>query len=207
MFFMKLSHQLDLDVCPHCGKAKPTLAISGNYYSTQDHAGNNQRSWANYFCTSCGGVICAFTDVVGRDPRNFPVIDYFPHIPTIDETIPEKPRQLLKQAQDSLHAPSGAIMCCASAVDIMLKIKGYKEGSLFTRIKKATDDHLITEEMSKWAHQVRLEANDERHPDDNAPLPTDDEAKLSLEFAKAFAEYLFVLPSKVSRGINESEKK
>jgi hypothetical protein len=52
----------------------------------------------------------------------------------------------------------------------MLKLKGYKEGSLNTRIKQSADDHLITTEMAEWALEVRLEANEHRHSDENAEL-------------------------------------
>ena len=56
-------------------------------------------------------------------------------------------------------------MLSASSIDAMLKSKGYKKGNLYKRIEKAAEDHLITSEMAKWAHQVRLGANDERHAD------------------------------------------
>ena len=51
-------------------------------------------------------------------------------------------------------------MLAASAVDSMLKEKGYKDGSLYKRIEQAAGDHLITAEMASWAHEVRLDAND-----------------------------------------------
>lgn len=96
-------------------------------------------------------------------------------------------------------------MLCASAVDAMLKVQGYIEESLYVRIDKAASDHLITDEMAKWAHEIRLDANAQRHADEGATLPNDKDAKLAFDFAVAFAEYLFVLPSKVSRGITDSE--
>jgi hypothetical protein len=83
----------------------------------------------------------------------------------------------------------------------MFKEKGYTEGSLYSRIDKASNDHLITSEMAKWAHQVRLEANDQRHSDIDAELPTIEEAKQAIEFTETLSEFLFVLPSKVTRGI------
>jgi Domain of unknown function (DUF4145) len=54
-------------------------------------------------------------------------------------------------------------MLAASAVDAMLKHKNYTVGSLKDRIDKAANDHLITSEMAAWAHEIRLDANDERH--------------------------------------------
>ena len=83
----------------------------------------------------------------------------------------------------------------------MLKEKGYVEGSLYFRIDKAATDHLITSAMAKWAHRVRLDANDQRHADMTATLPTQEDAKRSIQFTKALAEFLFVLPAQVEAGL------
>ena len=95
-------------------------------------------------------------------------------------------------------------MLAASAVDAMLKAKGYQDGSLYQRIEKAAAGHIITEDMATWAHQVRLDANDQRHADESAQFPTTDEAQRSLDFAVALAEILFVLPARVTRGLSDS---
>lgn len=60
------------------------------------------------------------------------------------------------------------------------------------RFADTGDEHL--------AHQVRLDASDQRHADDNFQLPTVEDAKQAIEFTKTLAEVLFVLPSKVTRG-------
>ena len=91
-------------------------------------------------------------------------------------------------------------MLAASSLDSMLKAKGYTDGSLYTRIDKAAADHIITEEMAAWAHEVRLDANDQRHADDSADLPKPNDANKAIEFAQALAEFLFVLPARVARG-------
>lgn len=95
-------------------------------------------------------------------------------------------------------------MLAASSIDAMLKHKNYKEGSLYSRIDKASSDNLITPDMAKWAHQVRLDANDQRHSDDDAPLPTADDAKKCIEFTLALGEFLFVLPAKVTKGLEDT---
>ena len=87
----------------------------------------------------------------------------------------------------------------------MLKEKGYKDGSLYKRIEKAVADNLITADMAKWAHQVRLGANDERHADEETAMPTVADAKQSIEFTQTLAELLFVLPAKVYRGIEATK--
>lgn len=202
-----LSSQLDVDFCPHCGKANPTLKTSSNFLNTKNHLGECPRCWGIYVCSSCGGVVTAFSWVVDGEAGLLPIVKIYPEIPTISDLIPTKPREFLQQAQNSLHAPAGAIMLSSSAIDAMLKEKNYKDGSLYDRIDRAAKEHLITEGMAQWAHQVRLEANDQRHADQEAPLPNEKDANLAFDFAVAFAEYLFVLPAKVSRGIIDSKEK
>jgi hypothetical protein len=134
------------------------------------------------------------------------VVKMWPEGDVFSDSIPERARSFLKQATDCLHAPSGAQVLAASAVDSMLKARGYRDGSLYTRIEQAEADHLITPEMAEWAHEVRLDANNQRHADEDAPLPTKDEAGKTIEFAKALAEFLFVLPAMVTRGRGKPEK-
>jgi hypothetical protein len=129
-----------------------------------------------------------------------PITDIWPKTYEIEESVPERAKAFLSQTIDSIHAPAGAVLLSASAVDAMLKEKGYKEGSLHKRIGVAAENHLITKEMAAWAHEIRLDANDQRHADDAAPLPSAQDAEKAVEFAKALAQFLFVLPARVARG-------
>lgn len=91
-------------------------------------------------------------------------------------------------------------MLTASAVDAMLKDKGYKDGNLNARIDAAAKDHLITTEMAAWAHEIRLDANDQRHADEGAALPSAADSAKVIEFASALAQFLYVLPARIERG-------
>ncbi|MGA2478524.1 MAG: DUF4145 domain-containing protein [Spirochaetia bacterium] len=135
------------------------------------------------------------------------ISDYFPKVEQIDSEIPGNAREYLRQAIESIHAPAAAVLLAASAIDSMLKEKGYKEGHLKPRIDQAQKDNVITLEMAKWAHQVRLDANDPRHADEAKPLPNEEDARLSIEFAKALGTFMFTLPARVTRGIKDSEPK
>ena len=128
------------------------------------------------------------------------VEEIYPKPIEVDEEVPGTARSYLTQAIQSMHAPAGAVMLAASSVDAMLKAKGYTDGSLYARINAASEAHLITEEMALWAHEVRLDANEPRHADEESPLPTPDDATRSIDFAQALAQFLFVLPSRVRRG-------
>lgn len=161
-----------------------------------NHSGGGKRSWVAYVCRTCGGV--ALTAAPNSKAELITLI--LPAPQDVDESVPERPRTFLLQAIASVHAPAGAVMLAASSVDSMLKAKGYDSGSLYGRIDQAATDHLITPEMAAWAHEIRLDANDQRHADESAPLPDEADAEKVIEFSRALAQFLFVLPSRVDRG-------
>ena len=196
---MQLSNRLELSRCPHCNIANPNVTKVHAFESNSANR-NNPRTWITYVCQSCGGAI-----IGSRNPQFATALEIFPASKNVDESIPDKAKQFLSQSLETIHAPAGSIMLSASSIDAMLKEKGYKDGSLYSRIKKASEDHLITEGMSEWAHQIRLEANDQRHADESASLPTEEDAKRILEFAFALAEFLFVLPNKVQSAIEKTK--
>ena len=189
-----LMKELKLPRCPHCQMALPHLNMQGENV-TNNYSGAGAGTWRTYVCRSCGGVVLAVADRDGRQIR-----DYWPKTPSVQEAIPDRARSFLQQAIDSIHSADGSVMLSASAVDEMLKSKGYEDGSLFSRIQKAAEDHVITAEMAAWAHDIRLDANDPRHAEKNAPLKTKADAERSVEFTSALGEFLFVLPAKVMRG-------
>ena len=55
--------------------------------------------------------------------------------------------------------------------------------------------------MDEWAHDVRLDANEQRHADEAATLPGEGDAKRYVDFSLALAEFLSVLPARVHRGL------
>ena len=189
-----LLNTLSLPRCPHCRIDTPYLSKSWEVDST-DAEGQNKRLWRVYRCNKCGRMVLAYAS-----GHNVEVAGVFPSTPTVDEAIPERAREYLSQALNSIHAPAGAIMLTASSVDAMLKEKGYKSGTLYARIEQAAADHLITTEMSAWAHEIRLDANDERHSDPTSPLPVTTDAERAIDFAQALGQFLFVLPSRITRG-------
>ena len=129
----------------------------------------------------------------------------YPSVTTASSDIPDRPRAYLDQAINALSSPAGAVMLAASAVDAMLKQRGLTNGTLNARIDQAASSHLITPEMAKWAHEVRLDANDQRHSDQEADLPTIDQAQKCIDFAMALGQFLFVLPARVERGIKNAK--
>jgi len=198
---LNLENLLTLQRCPHCSVDSPNL-IESTRFKTNSFDRVNPRTWAIYACRRCGGVITAWAYEGSNEVK-----EYFPETIELDGSIPAKARTFLRQSIDSLHAPSGAIMLAASSIDAMLKEKGYKEGNLFSRINQAAKEHLITNGMAEWAHEIRLDANDERHADDDAELPDIADAQRTVDFAISLAHFLFVMPSRVDRGLKDAKAK
>jgi hypothetical protein len=196
---IQLGEQLPLERCPQCRINLPILHRHGGVIQKSAFNGSNQRHWGVYMCRSCGGLVIAWANSQGG-----PVQGVLPKQNELNDVIPDTARRFLSQARDTLHAPDGAVMLAASAVDAMLKAKDYRDGSLYSRIKLAADDHLITSDMALWAHHVRLEANNPRHVDEDEPHATPEGAMQAVEFATALANILFVLPSRVTRGLKEA---
>ncbi|SFU80778.1 DUF4145 domain-containing protein [Pseudomonas sp. OV546] len=194
---MRQDPNIHLDRCPHCSVAKPNLSqVCGA--ETRDSAQRNPRRWIGYSCRTCGGVLLTVarkTDGGWEDIHKI-----WPSSQVVDDSVPDRAKQFLNQAINSIHAPSGAVMLAASSVDAMLKEIGLSQGNLYSRIKLAAEGHLITNEMAEWAHEVRLDANDQRHADEDAGLPDETDAQRSIEFVMALAQFLFVLPSRVRSG-------
>ena len=193
-----LKEQLELPRCPHCSVDSPNL-ITKAPFNTQPANGGKSRDWRIYCCVRCGGLITA-----AAPHGQLEISEYYPKTRDVAAELPERSRDFMLQAMNSLHAPAGAVMLAASAVDAMLKAKGYSEGKLYGRINKAIKDSLITKEMGDWAHQVRLDANDQRHADEEAKIPDGEDARRAIEFAAALGDFLFVFPSRVNRGLEES---
>lgn len=188
---------LKLSRCPHCYVKTPNIDII-NSFLTAD-AKDHEIYWSIGCCSTCGGAILLRTDKLrGHYFESYPETQN-----SLSNSIPQRASEYLTQAIESKTSPAGSIMLSACAVDAMLKAKGYNGGSLYERIDKAASDHLITNEMRKWAHQIRLDANEQRHDDENQPLPSIQDADKCLNFCLALAEFLFVLPSKVTKGLSE----
>jgi DNA-directed RNA polymerase subunit RPC12/RpoP len=194
----RLGNQLDLVRCPHCNVDQPNLQ-NLQQFDTSDYGGHNRRIWRVYKCARCGGVVTAAS--AGVDQL---VTEVYPEATSVDGALPDRARSYLEQALNSLHAPAGAVMLAASAVDAMLKARGFKEGSMYRRIEQAAEAHLITQEMARWAHEVRLDANDQRHADEEAAMPSSADATRVTDFAIALGQFMFVLPARVQRGLQDA---
>lgn len=194
-----LTNQLELERCTHCDIDKPNLIFQWEI-RTDSSVNDNQRYWAIYKCNRCGGLITA-----AAQTQTGEVLEVYPSEGRINDSIPQSARNYLGQALNSLRAPAGAVMLVASAVDAMLKEKGYKDGSLSDRLNRASEDRLILKAMAKWAYKIKLRDNNHQE-NSGAKLPTEEDAQKCIDFALILADYLFVLPSRIKQGLEDAEQ-
>jgi len=184
--------------CPHCGVGRPQVATL-NDLSTR--AG---RRWAVFTTTCCGGLLLA-QGLNGDGTPNAVIEALYPAARSAAVEIPDPARTYLQQAFETLHAPDEAAVMAGSAVDAMLKNFGLIEGTVYHRIEQAVDQHILTDPMGEWAHEVRLGANRPRHADTENPHVSPHQAEQSVEFAEALGHFLFVLSSRVKKGIEAAK--
>ena len=194
-----------VDRCPHCGVATPLLTKVNNTIVV-DRGDNFSMIYVTAACSRCKQVTLfaayALTKDWARgnpDPSEASILKMYPDVPKVPEGLPTSAQRFLQQAIESKHAPDGAVMLAASAIDAMLKAKGYTSGSLYSRIETASEQNILTPDMRDWAHEIRLFANEPRHADDQFQGYQSKDVDQILEFSNALAEYLFVLPARVSK--------
>ncbi len=211
---------LKVDRCPHCNVANPYMSCVfddiGKPYKNEFGTPNSPRYskclWKVFICSSCDNRILTLQKQIGLLERHMD--DLFSRIfiwpkerDDINSIIPEGAKNYLQQARDTINAPDACVIMCASALDVMLQEKDIPDAdTLNERILAAVEKGLITQDMASWAKQVRLEANNSRHPKKNKPPAKLEEAQQSLEFVETLAEILFVIPDRVTKGIKNTDK-
>ncbi len=206
-----IGHSLrGIERCPQCGIANPLLSLCWQQTARIGDTAT-ARLYATFECSSCNRIVMAEGPVSHINQHgNFMHYEtaqraaaIYPAPKKVDENLPEDARRYLKQAVATLFAPDASVVMSASSVDAMLKAKGYLDGSLYNRIDKAVKDHILTEDMGRWAHKVRLEANAVRHADQQVMPPTKEDAEQVLEFSQALGDFLFVFTARVTHGLEQ----
>ncbi len=205
---LDVSSHLRVERCPHCALAHPAIVQQHAFDTSPAHKprqGVSILQWNVFVCQACGGLLGAalpkaangsFATIPGKPPKYQWVI---PAPRALSGALPERVAYYLGQAHQTLTSPSASVVMSAAAVDAILKAHGLKDGSLYKRIEDAVGQGIITKAMAKIAHDVRLDANNERHVDENASPPSHEDARRCFDFADALAEMIFVLPNRVTR--------
>jgi hypothetical protein len=131
-----------------------------------------------------------------QNSSSHPIIDTYPKPPTIEAPlyIPDNIRNFYLQTVKSFRHQSwdaSAIMS-RKVIEATAKHLDPKfSGNLKQRIDNLAAQHIITESMKDWAHEIRLEANVAAHEVEEFDEKS---AKDLLNFSEPFLMYVFTLP-------------
>jgi hypothetical protein len=183
--------------CPYCGVGRPLVPVR------QDFGVSANRRWAVFSTICCGGMLLAVGPIGGTHEKA-PIETLYPSARGAAAEMPDPARHYLQQALETRHAPDAAAVMAGSAVDVMLKHFKLIDGSVYSRIDQAVNQHILTPAMGEWAREVRLGSNRPRHADPENPHVSAHQAQQSVEFVEALGHYLLVLSSRVKKGIEEA---
>ena len=192
--------QLSLS-CPHCDTERIGFTPIGGAVQVKP---DRQLALLFLQCQGCGhGVIAEVLDpgtaqrwVQGQTSSPGNIVQMYPKAvqPQSPADVPDNVRLAFLSGLDNLGRENGAnaaaIMFRRSVELGAKKLNPNGKGDLKQRIEQLPSD-LATPAMKKWAHHVRLEANDAAH--DLEEFTKEDAEKLH-KFAEMFLTYAFTLP-------------
>jgi hypothetical protein len=207
--------------CPHC----TTKRIGFTLAAETRFGPPRPKDWmVLYKCNKCqGGLVVEYTfqvnhgyaspsacnvdpGTVGFTPRSFYPGKMPPSTPAF---TPEPLDKYFKQAVDAFQngSPDASGAMCRKVVDVstqkLLGEDAKKFGTIAKRIDELAARSLLTPDLQKWAHVVRLEGNDASHDED--PY-TPEEADELLSFVDLYLTYVYAMPGRLKLRRESAEK-
>ena len=191
--------------CPYCGTKRVAFTIlcevtydrHGFYWDTFAQCGHCRR-----------GIVATFETSNNQKPSDGQYEELLDMAPSLPDNgapayTPENVARFFKQAMDNLPKNwDAAGSMFRKALDTGLTSKFPKiKGRLIDRIKEAEEQQMLTPELAKWAHQIRLDGNDAAHKEE--PFEEEDAKKL-CDFTRLVFYYLFTLQGMLEKSQNKT---
>ncbi len=103
MFYLR--HELPLDRCPSCSVNKPRIALIGKH-ETADYSGLNKRFWNVYQCSTCGGLVVAYSHQTHADAV---IEEIFPKPTVVADDIPDREREHISNRRSTVFIAQPAL--------------------------------------------------------------------------------------------------
>lgn len=187
--------------CPHC-KAKCQFdSVAVDNKCSID--GKYQAPWV---CQNCGGFIITKRPYTSdwSEIQFFPLVKINPNI-KIDK-LPENIRNdYLESLEDySNGCYTSAIIMCRRVIQQSCLDKKVKKQNLYEQIEELS----IDENLKQLAHKLRFWGNKGAHPDILLGEKIEErDAKLAINFAEKFLEYIYIIPKEIEEIEGEVKEK
>jgi hypothetical protein len=158
-----------------------------------------------YQCTNCAGYVHVLWSAreFGAGLRGLHAYQTLPWPmgkPEPSDNWPPEVQRFWTQAKDSLKNENwdAAAVMARSALQIALRNKGAKGGSLKAEIENLANTSILHPLMKDWSTEVRELGNDSAHPKPNAQPTDPNDARDIVEFLNFLLMYLYDLPKQIS---------
>lgn len=146
-------------------------------------------------CPQCHAPLLALQENFGNGwdtPRRVYPDDEF----RLGVQVPELLRNSFGEAQKSfkVRAYTASAIMCRKTLEGLCVDKGFKSGTLATRLKDLRDAQVIESRLYEWADQLRLSGNDAAH--DLAITIAHEDARDIMEFTQALLEYVYTFEAR-----------
>lgn len=166
---MPATFQLD---CPHCGTARVGFELVNESWLAR-----RGRWHVCAQCNHCVGLVVlnlvSYTDQENTpsnyytsNPTWFEIEEMYPaSVAGIPPHLPEEVGRLFRQGADNVPAnPDAAGTMFRKTLEATLRDKCHAAtGTLFERIDKAAELGVLTSDLARYAHTIRLEGNEAAH--------------------------------------------
>lgn len=172
-------------LCPHC------LQESVAFYFSSAH--NGVSFWV---CGHCQKGVCAESQVTGSAVLNFnQLITIYPKPKpaTAPKFTPPSIANLYLEATTCQKTKTftAAAIVARKTIEVAVNQLGGTGSNLLKKIDHLATEHLITQSLAVWAHEIRLIGNDAAH---ELEPPTAEDVQQAIFFAEMFLTYAFTLP-------------
>lgn len=184
--------------CQTCERLTVGVVKASQFWSGYSSSGQQVEPPCTYFlisCEACGDVQLHCRQQL--DPEYLD--DYFrlwPQTRQLPWSVPEPVRIDWNEATTcfSAGAYAASVVMVRRMLEGICKEKGVSKKTLYQALDQMKDDGHIDENLAKWGHMLREIGNTGAHHT-GEKVPRDNAAE-ALDFAEAFANYVFVLRGK-----------
>jgi hypothetical protein len=195
--------------CPYCKVLSRFVDTSKSVFD------ENKGVWSILQCIGCKGPVLAIYRWTGSyalagNEVGVPVVEpkparVFPESePSVHKSIPQPVAEAYKESIVcyNVGAWKGSAILCRRALQASIVDKGADvKKRLRDQIHELATRQIITQDISNWAHTIRLLGNDGAHPYNKGSLTNVTKSDLDemLRFMESYLKYVYEMPYEVAK--------
>ena len=193
--------------CPFCLE-RGNFGIVSHFEKKKPNDEKKKLNFDTYKCGNCSGFVMVLWSA-GDRLHDFRVLPWPLKLSKAPEEFPADVGRYWMQAHRSLSEENWDAAAVMARSSLQIALRSFKaEGkNLKEEIDSVADSGLLPPIMKDWSHNVRELGNDSAHPEPGQ-APTDpNDANDIVQFMDYLLEYLYTLPTRISKYQKRREPK